>query len=236
MNYLRSATERGNANFGWLDSYHSFSFGGYYDPEHMGVSALRVINDDTVAPAAGFDTHGHRDMEIISYVLDGAVRHEDSMGNQYVVPAGDVQVMSAGTGVMHSEFNDSETDTVHFLQIWITPRAMGTEPRYQQKRIEQHGKLTPLVTSDGREGSLMMQQDAAMYRLKLDASESIELESPEGYLHLIEGALTVTQQDGSSVFVGPGDGFGFNEATRVLAEKPVHALFFDLPERVIRPQ
>ena len=229
---VRRSEDRGKANFGWLNAKHSFSFGQYYDPEHMGVSVLRVINDDTVAPSAGFDTHGHRDMEIISYVLDGAVRHEDSMGNRYVVPAGDVQVMSAGTGVMHSEFNDSDTNPVHFLQIWITPKVMGTKPRYEQKRIEQNGKLTPLVTADGRDGSLTMQQDASLYRLQLEANESIELDLAKGYLHLIEGALTLSQVDGSSVEMKPGDGFGFSELTTVVADEPAHALLFELPADV----
>ena len=132
MNYIRRADERGHADFGWLDSRHSFSFGEYHDPDHMGFSNLRVINDDTVAPGAGFGTHGHRDMEIISYVLSGAVRHEDSMGNRFVVPAGDVQRMSAGSGVLHSEFNDSDEAPVHFLQIWITPSEMGLAPSYEQ--------------------------------------------------------------------------------------------------------
>ncbi len=232
MHYARPASDRGNANFGWLNSYHSFSFGHYYDPEHMGISTLRVINDDTVAPGAGFDTHGHRDMEIISYVLDGAVRHEDSMGNRYVVPAGDVQVMSAGSGVMHSEYNNSDVDPVHFLQIWITPDVMGSKPRYEQKTIRQTGVLTPLVTPDGRDGSLTMQQDASMSRLMLDAGESTRLDGASAaYLHLIEGELALSFEDGESVTVKAGDGYGFAASVQVEANAAVHALFFELPER-----
>ncbi len=228
MTYVRRAEERGRANFGWLDSKHSFSFGSYYDPEHMGVSVLRVINDDQVAPGAGFDTHGHRDMEIISYVLEGAVRHEDSMGNQYVVPAGDVQLMSAGTGVMHSEFNDSSEEPVHFLQIWIEPRESGLKPGYAQKRVEQNGVLTPLVTADGREGSLVMNQDASLSRLKLSANEAYELASaPEvRYLHVVEGVLRVNDAE-----FGPGDAVAFEPgmALSVEGKEDTEALLFELP-------
>ncbi|MFT7411416.1 MAG: redox-sensitive bicupin YhaK (pirin superfamily), partial [Oleispira sp.] len=127
MFYFRAATARGNANFGWLKSLHTFSFGNYYDPDHMGISVLRVINDDIVAPGAGFDNHGHRDMEIISYILEGSIEHKDSMGNQFVVPAGDVQRMTAGTGIMHSEFNASKTEPLKFLQIWISPNLKGVK-------------------------------------------------------------------------------------------------------------
>lgn len=239
MNYLRRSEERGQADFGWLDSKHSFSFGEYYDPNHMGVSALRVINDDRVAAGAGFDTHGHRDMEIISYVLEGAVRHEDSMGNQYVVPAGDVQIMSAGSGVMHSEFNDSNDTPVHFLQIWIQPREKGLKPEYGQKRIEQHNVLTPLVTADGREGSLLMNQDASLYRLQLGVEGATQTErsiSLEGinqvrYLHVISGEISV-----NGVSIGPGDAAGFESGVPLSIElenvenvESVEALLFELP-------
>ena len=227
MNYIRLAEERGRANFGWLDSKHSFSFGQYYDADHMGISTLRVINDDTVAPGAGFDTHGHRDMEIISYILKGAMRHEDSMGHKYVVPAGEVQRISAGTGMMHSEYNDSETDPVHFLQIWITPNKLGIEPGYEQKRIEQSGQLTPLVTADGRDGSLTMQQDASLHRLVLGEAGKIELGgSQTGYIHLIEGELEI-----GGMRLHPGDGYGFvaGERVTVNALDTTEALFFELP-------
>lgn len=228
MTYVRRADERGRANFGWLDSRHSFSFGSYYDPDHMGVSALRVINDDHVAPGAGFDTHGHRDMEIISYVLEGAVRHEDSMGNQFVVPAGEVQLMSAGTGVMHSEFNDSPDEPVHFLQIWIEPREMGLKPGYAQKKIEQKGVLTPLVTADGREGSLVINQDASLSRLKLGSGETFQFEGSNDvhYLHVISGEVSVN----GTAFT-PGDAVAFYQGGALEFEgvEETEALLFELP-------
>ena len=146
MNYIRKSDSRGKVNFGWLNSKHSFSFGSYYDPQHMGWSVLRVINDDQVSAAAGFDTHGHRDMEIISYVLEGAIEHKDSMGNQFVLPAGEVQRMSAGSGITHSEYNHSKTDSLRFLQIWIQPKQLGILPSYQQAKIPQDLAMTALVT------------------------------------------------------------------------------------------
>ena len=229
---LHKADSRGHANHGWLNSHHSFSFANYYNPDRVHFGVLRVLNDDVVAPGRGFGRHPHDNMEIVSIPLSGALEHKDSMDNKAVIKAGDVQVMSAGTGVMHSEFNDSDTNPVHFLQIWITPKVMGTKPRYEQKRIEQNGKLTPLVTADGRDGSLTMQQDASLYRLQLEANESIELDLAKGYLHLIEGALTLSQVDGSSVEMKPGDGFGFSELTTVVADEPAHALLFELPADV----
>ncbi len=228
MNYVRRANERGNANFGWLDSHHTFSFGRYHDPEHMGLSALRVINDDTVAPAAGFDTHGHRDMEIISYVLKGAVSHKDSMGNEYIVPAGEVQLMSAGSGVMHSEFNPSAQDPVHFLQIWIEPDEQGASPRYQQQLIEQTDWLTPLVTADGREGSLTMRQDASLFRLMMDRGEVQTISTPgrAHYIHIIDGTLRV---NGEHYSAGDGVGWMDDQPRTVSADAEIHGLYFDLP-------
>ena len=228
MFYLRRADERGKANFGWLDSRHSFSFGSYYDPKHMGISVLRVINDDAVAPGAGFGTHGHRDMEIISYVLEGAIEHKDSMGNRFVVPAGDVQRMTAGTGITHSEFNHSKSDPLKFLQIWIIPDQRDLEPGYEQKAIPQSGKLTPLVTPDGRDGSLLVHQDASMHRLQLNAGESLLVNEGKGlgYLHLIEGGVAVN--DGH---LAAGDGLGVMDESLALTagESGVTALWFDLP-------
>ena len=228
MSYYRQAEARGKANFGWLDSKHSFSFGGYYDRNHMGVSALRVINDDTVDPGAGFDAHGHRDMEIISYVLEGAVRHEDSMGNQYVVPAGDIQIMSAGSGVVHSEYNNSLDDPVHFLQIWIVPNEQGLEPGYQQKTIESTGSVTPLITPDGEGGTLSIRQNANVYRVELEAGETLDTgsDSHSSYLHLIEGELVSDEQN-----LAPADGFGqsVGEHVTFTAKDRVHALYFELP-------
>lgn len=227
MYYFRYENERGRANFGWLDSKHSFSFGHYYDPKHMGLSALRVINDDTVKPGAGFETHGHRDMEIISYVLEGSIEHKDSMGKQYVVPAGDVQRMSAGTGVTHSEFNHSKNKPLRFLQIWVQPNKKGISPSYEQKTIVQKGPLTPLVTPDGRDDTLSMQQDASLYRLQLEAGEKLKLDTLQrpGYLHIISGAADVNNNALKS-----GDALGASqEKLNISAINNLTALWFDLP-------
>ena len=193
----------------------------------MGVSALRVINDDVVIGGAGFDTHGHRDMEIISYVLEGSIEHKDSMGKQYVVPAGDIQRMSAGTGVTHSEFNHSKTDDLRFLQIWIQPNKMGIKPSYDQKKVVQKGPLTPLVTPDGRDGSLSIQQDASIYRLQLKAGEEIDLDTQKrpGYLHVISGKADVNNNA-----LNAGDALGaIEEQLNVSALTDLTALWFDLP-------
>ena len=226
--YVRRSQERGQADFGWLNSRHSFSFGHYYDPRHMGVSALRVINDDTVAPGAGFDTHGHRDMEIISYVLEGAIEHQDSMGNRFVVPAGEVQRMTAGTGITHSEYNHSADESLKFLQIWIQPKFTGLKPGYEQKRIEQTTTLTPLVTPDGAEESLMMHQDASIFRLQLEAGNEITLSASArtGYLHIISGRATV-----KDLALGAGDALAITDDSLVISaqESEVQALWFDLP-------
>jgi redox-sensitive bicupin YhaK (pirin superfamily) len=229
MDYLRRAGDRGQADFGWLQSRHSFSFGNYYDPAHMGLSVLRVINDDQVAGGAGFDTHGHRDMEIISYVLDGAIKHADSMGNEFVVRAGEVQRMSAGTGVYHSEFNRSPDAELRFLQIWVVPNKKGIAPGYEQKAIEQTSKLTPLVTSDGRDGSLTMHQDANLYRLRLRSGESYRLTNGKraGYLHIVKGSAQV-----GDLQLQAGDAVGFirpQEADVIASENNFEALWFDLP-------
>jgi len=227
MYYLRKANERGGAHFGWLDSKHSFSFGHYYDPKHMGFSVLRVINDDTVKPGAGFDTHGHRDMEIISYVLEGSIEHKDSMGKHFVVPAGDIQRMSAGTGITHSEFNHSKTKSLHFLQIWIQPNKNGIKPSYEQKAVVQQGPLTPLVTPNGREGSLSMQQYASIYRLHLQAGEqhSFDASKRPGYLHVITGTAVLNGHD-----LQAGDALGaLKEQLSVTAQTELKALWFDLP-------
>ncbi len=230
MDYFRPAGERGGADFGWLKSKHTFSFGQYYDPQHMGVSVLRVINDDHVIGGAGFATHGHENMEIISYVLDGVIAHKDSFGNEYQVPAGDIQIMSAGKGVTHSEYNASKTDDLKFLQIWIQPNVMGIEPRYGQKSVKQQGPLTALVTADGKNGSLKMMQDAGLYRLQLKPNETFELNANDrvGYIHCIDGGATV-----GGHAMGPGDGAGMiktSQATVVAGAKGITALWFDLPK------
>lgn len=197
---IRPAAERGLANFGWLYSQHSFSFGSYYDPQHMGFSDLLVINDDRVRPARGFDTHPHRDMEIFSYVLEGALEHKDSMGTGSVIRPGDVQMMSAGTGIRHSEFNASREEPVHFLQIWIVPNRKGVEPRYQQHHFsetEKRGRLRLIISPDGADGSLSVHQDARVYAGLFDGAEQQRFELPENrfaYIQVARGALTVNGQ------------------------------------------
>ena len=174
---IRKSEERGHADHGWLNSYHSFSFANYYDPQHMGFKTLRVINEDRVQANQGFGTHSHRDMEIISYVLEGALEHKDSMGTSSIILPGEVQVMSAGTGVTHSEYNHSKTDSVHFLQIWITPNQKGLEPRYEQKMYsaeEKHGNLRLIASQDGRDGSVTIHQDANLYASLLDAGQQVD--------------------------------------------------------------
>ncbi|MGY5450224.1 pirin family protein [Agarivorans sp. MS3-6] len=234
MHYFRPASERGLADLGWLKSRHSFSFSHYYDPQHMGYSVLRVINQDHVAPGKGFDTHQHREMEIISYVTKGVVEHIDSLGNRYQVPAGDIQVMSAGTGVSHSEYNASQSQSLEFLQIWIKPQQKGLAPGYQQASINQQSPLTALVTHDGRDGSLILNQDAAIYRLLLPANSQFNLEVLKacGYLQVISGAANLKQASGFSYTVRPGDGVGLSgeQAMTILTEDhPLEALWFDLP-------
>tara|TARA_R110001592_G_scaffold61158_8_gene186195 strand:+ start:1139 stop:1843 length:705 start_codon:yes stop_codon:yes gene_type:complete len=230
MHYFRSAGQRGHASFGWLDSHHSFSFGSYYDPEHMGVSVLRVINDDTVVEGAGFDTHGHRDMEIISYVLEGSVAHVDSMSHRRTVSAGEVQRMSAGSGVTHSEFNASATEKLRFLQIWLRPNVKGIKPEYEQARIPQSKTLTLLVSHDGRDGSLMMHQDASIYRLRLQQNEGSPIlvsEGRVGYLHVVSGSAELDDS-----VLSAGDGLGVYQAREleIIAKSDnFEALWFDLP-------
>jgi len=228
MRYIRKSEERGNANHGWLHSKHSFSFANYYDPKHMGISVLRVINDDSVAPGCGFGTHGHRDMEIISYVTQGALKHKDSEGNQHVVSVGEIQRMSAGTGVMHSEYNASKTEDVKFFQIWIRPNKLGIKPGYEQKRIPQNGIITPLVNATGKNGAISMQQEASLSRLVLNENEKFELTTtfPVGYLHLVKGEIMV----GSKRLVA-GDAFTLeqSESLALMAASAVEALWFELP-------
>lgn len=197
---LRRSDERGQADHGWLRSRHSFSFAGYHDPRHMGWGNLRVINEDRIAPGTGFGTHGHRDMEIISYVLSGSLAHKDTLGHVTAIPPGDVQRMSAGTGVRHSEFNHAPDDTTHFLQIWIEPDTAGVEPGYEQKtfpQAEKRGVLRLVASRDGAGGSVRMHADAALYAGLFDAGESAELAidaSRKAYVHLVRGSLAVNGQ------------------------------------------
>lgn len=228
---VRQAQERGRANFGWLDSKHTFSFGSYYDPQHMGFSALRVINDDKVIPGAGFETHGHRDMEIISYVLSGTIAHKDSEGNVQTLPAGEFQLMSAGKGIYHSEFNASKADDLRFLQIWIEPNSLGGQPGYQQKDFGREPGLTPIATPDGREGTLHIKQDATLSQLILASGESLNLAvqaKRKVYVHLVSGTLSL-----DSTTLQPGDGAKVVDQTvlelRTSGSETVTALVFDLP-------
>jgi hypothetical protein len=232
MTHLRPASERGHASQGWLDSYHTFSFGHYYDPAHLGVSNLRVINDDTVAPGGGFGTHGHRDMEIISYVLDGALEHKDSMGNGSILRPGDVQRMSAGTGVQHSEFNHSKTAPVHFLQIWLEPNRTGVQPGYEEKHFPpelRRGRLVLLVSPDGRDGSISAHQDGLLYGTLLEAGENVRhplAAARRAYVHVARGRVSVNGQP-----MDTGDGATLGDVSEVHLEGLDHAevLLFDLP-------
>jgi redox-sensitive bicupin YhaK (pirin superfamily) len=200
MMTLRSANARGHAQHGWLDSYHSFSFADYYDPAWMGWGNLRVINEDRIAPGTGFGTHGHRDMEIVSYVLSGALAHQDSMGNGTSIPPGDVQRMSAGSGVRHSEFNHAPEAVTHFLQIWIEPSERGIAPGYEQKSFadaDKRGALRLVASPDGAQGSVTIHADARLYAGLFDGSEFATLVLQPGrkaYVHLVRGALTVNGQ------------------------------------------
>ncbi|XAH25907.1 pirin family protein [Xylophilus sp. GW821-FHT01B05] len=197
---LRPSQDRGYADHGWLKSFHSFSFAGYYDPAHMGFGNLRVINEDRIAPGTGFGTHGHRDMEIVSYVLSGELAHKDSMGNVKGIPPGDVQRMSAGTGVQHSEFNHAEGQNTHFLQIWIQPNQQGIPASYEQKRFddtEKRGALRLVASPDGAQGSVTIHADALMYAGLFDGAESATLAlnpTRKTYVHLVRGELNVNGQ------------------------------------------
>src|SRR5690349_6051574 len=193
---IRRANERGHANHGWLDSYHTFSFANYYDPAHMGYRSLRVINDDLVMPGMGFGTHPHRDMEIITYILSGQLQHKDSMGNGRVISAGEVQYMAAGSGVTHSEFNPSRQEPVHLLQIWITPDAKGVQPRYAEKSFAATppGALHLVTSKSGRDGSIAIHQDADLWLGKLDAGQAVTHSLAPGrhaWLHVAEGEVTL---------------------------------------------
>lgn len=228
---LRPADARGHADHGWLNSRHTFSFAEYFDPAHMGFGALRVINEDRVAPGQGFGAHGHRDMEIFSYVVAGALAHKDSMGNGSTIRPGDIQIMSAGTGVRHSEYNGSNSEPVHFLQIWLLPERAGLPPRYDEARFAEEDKLNRLrliLSPDARDGSVKIHQDANIYASVLDAGRSVELALPPGrqaWAQVIKGAVDV-----NGVRAGAGDGLAITEETalKIVAQDKAEFLLFDL--------
>ena len=229
---LRPAAERGHANHGWLDSWHSFSFAGYFDPEHVHFGPLRVINEDRVAAGHGFPAHGHSDMEIISYVLEGALGHRDSMGNAASITPGEVQRMSAGSGITHSEYNHDSTGTTHFLQIWILPDRSGISPGYEQVRFaaaEKRGRLRLVVSPDGDQGSVRIHQDARMYAGLFDGAEAARLALAPGrlgYVHLARGQATVNGRR-----LGPGDALRLEQEAEVVVDggNGAEVLVFDLP-------
>ncbi|MGB5103273.1 MAG: pirin family protein [Steroidobacteraceae bacterium] len=229
---IRRADERGYADHGWLRSYHSFSFADYFDPAHVEFGPLRVINEDRVVPDAGFGTHGHRDMEIISYVLEGELAHKDSTGTSSVIRPGDVQRMSAGRGVMHSEFNGSHDQPVHFLQIWIQPNVRGIAPEYEEKRFEpteKRGRLRLIASPDAADGSVLIHQDARVYAGLFDGAERATLDVAPGrliYVHVARGSITANGES-----LQAGDALKLTDATRLdLAQgSAAEALVFDLP-------
>jgi len=230
MMTLRKANERGHADHGWLDTYHTFSFADYYDPDHMGFRSLRVINDDTVAGGGGFGTHPHRDMEIITYVLSGELEHKDSMGNGRIIRPGEVQYMAAGTGVAHSEFNPSPTEPVHFLQIWIQPNRNGVKPRYQEKSLANAnaGQWNLVASGAGRDGSIAINQDADLYIAKLNSGDQLGHTLPGGrhaWVHVAEGQVKL---NGQMLKGGDAAALSNESGLSLTAHKPAQVLLFDL--------
>ncbi len=232
MNTIRRSHERGHADHGWLNSFHSFSFADYHDPRHVHFGPLRVINEDRVAPGMGFGTHGHQDMEIISYVLDGELAHKDSIGNGSTIRAGDVQRMSAGRGVRHSEFNPSAEASMHFLQIWIIPNQRGIEPSYEEKRFpadDKRGQLRLIASPDAADGSVLIHQDARVYAGLFDGEERAQFDVPSGrgiYVHVARGELAA---NGESLKAGDALMFTNHSALVLEAGKHAEVLVFDLP-------
>jgi quercetin 2,3-dioxygenase len=232
MEQLRRSAERGHANHGWLDSYHSFSFADYHDPQHMSYGPLRVINEDRVQPGEGFGTHGHRDMEIISYVLEGALAHKDSMGTGSTIVPGDVQRMSAGNGVRHSEFNQEKAKVTHFLQIWIEPAVQGIAPSYEQKHFteaEKRGRLRLIASPDGAEGSVTVHQDARVYAGLFSGNEHASYALAQGrlgYVHVARGGVRINGQK-----LGAGDALKTDaREVRIEGGERAEVLLFDLPQ------
>ena len=228
---IRRSEERGRENYGWLDTRHTFSFGDYYDPEHMGFRALRVINDDRVAPGAGFPSHPHQNMEILTYVLEGALEHKDSMGHGSVIRPGEVQRMSAGTGILHSEYNHSKTEPLRFLQIWIIPNRNGIAPSYEQKAFasaERQGRLRLVASPNGEEGSMMLHQDALIYAASLAGGDRIEHRLALGrhaWIHVARGRVRVNDHD---LDEGDGASFSGHASIEFSGIDDAELLFFDL--------
>lgn len=228
---LRRAQDRGHADHGWLNSWHSFSFADYYDPKHVQFRALRVINDDTVEPGRGFGTHGHRDMEIVSYVLNGALAHKDSMGNGSVIHPGNVQRMSAGTGVQHSEFNPSQTEKVHFLQIWFLPNAAGINPSYEEKYFsdeEKRGRLRLIASPDGADGSVKIHADAKMFAVLLDGNEQVEHPLAQDryvYVHVARGDVALND---TPLHAGDGAMLAGGERVMLAQGRNAEVMVFEL--------
>lgn len=228
---LRQSSDRGHANHGWLDSYHTFSFANYYDPNHMGFRALRVINEDWVQPGKGFGTHGHRDMEIITYVLDGKLEHKDSLGNGAVITPGEVQRMSAGTGIMHSEFNPSQTEAVHLLQIWIIPDQQGLQPSYEQRAFgleERLGNLRLIAAKDGRDAAVTIHQDVDLYSAVLQKGDRVSYQlqpSRYGWLQVAKGEVSL---NGYALKAGDGVALSEAESLKIGTDTNAEILLFDL--------
>lgn len=234
MKNIRKSTDRGEAETSWLKSQHSFSFGEYYDKNHMGFGPLRVINEDWVAPDAGFGMHGHKNMEILTYVLSGVLAHKDSLGTGADIRPGEIQLMSAGSGIMHSEINPSSTDTTHLLQIWIMPDALNTQPSYQQKpfaRTEMQGVLRPIATPDGREGSLVIKSSASVYAGILPLAGTLKFPTQEKRKYWVQVACGGV--DFAQTYLTAGDGLAIEKETGILtfaaAEEGTEVLLFDLP-------
>lgn len=228
---IRRAGERGTAQFGWLDSRHTFSFGQYHDPRHMGFGPLRVINEDRVQPGQGFDTHGHRDMEIISYVLEGALEHKDSLGNGSVMRPGDVQRMTAGTGVRHSEFNHSKSELVHFLQIWVLPESEGLEPGYEQKTFseaDKRGALRLIGSREGREGSVTIHQDVDVYAACLGEADEVTHRLAAGRRAWVQLARGRAEVNGTPLEAGDGVGLADQSLVALRGVSEAEVLLFDM--------
>lgn len=231
MIVVRDRGRRGHTQFGWLDSWHTFSFGGYRDPNHMGFRSLRVINDDRVIPGAGFSEHGHRDMEIVTYVLDGALAHKDSLGTGSTIRPGDVQRMSAGTGITHSEFNASATEPVHFLQIWILPQATGLAPGYEQRRFppeERDNRFRLVADQHGTDGALRIHQDVRLYAATLAAGATLSPALPAGRYAWLQVARGVLSLEGDELRAGDGAAISGETSIRLVTEAGAELLLFDL--------